>query len=73
MNRKSQLQSSIKKFESSLNLVGFEKLSRGLSKEILGFPDEVGGWPDDERKLAEKLFKDIVYKKLSVYKAYRYD
>ena len=40
MNRKSQLQSYIQKFESPLNLMEFEKLAKEIYKEMPKLSDE---------------------------------
>jgi len=64
----SELQSFIKKLAAPLSLLEFEVLAKEINKTFPRLPEEARTSLESER-----LMKDLFYKKLSVYKAYRYD
>jgi hypothetical protein len=73
MNRKLQLQNFIQKLTGSLSLSDFKKLVKEAERTIPGFLGEVENWPKEEKQLAEKIFKDVFYKRLNICKTFRYD
>jgi hypothetical protein len=72
LNREQQIRYFIQQLTGSLSLLEFEKLAKKTAEDFPRLPDEAPSWPKEERELAEKLIKDLVYKRISVYKTYRY-